>query len=155
MCVVSVSYRLRLQNVMTQNQAAVCEQPDQIAGDNVVEEQDGIDDQIIDLVMPYAIPFPSPEEQTGPKGPSSVKFAEDGFGQLTKWIGDALLRLPDDMRKTLTLYHRAHPGPLQVGSACSGTDAPILVVRAYAEAVRTHLNVHVEVEHTFPGLPYL
>lgn len=149
MCHVAFQQWLRLDEEMNKENV----EPVEPALDAEPDETDQIDP-----FTPFAVPLVDDTvPHSGPGAsvatPSLASFDENGFGQLTTWIGKALMRLPVDMRRTLSLFHRAHPGPLLVGSACSGTDAPILVVKAYAEAVRTHLHLVLEVDHVFPGLP--
>ena len=86
-----------------------------------------------------------------PSSSAPHSFNKHGHSQLIEWIVRALKRLPHEMQACLQRYHlhAESKEPLKVGTACSGTDSPVLVARAYAEAVRQLWGANREVEHVF------
>jgi len=69
-----------------------------------------------------------------PRGP----FSSVGNQLLAHFAEKALRSLPDRARQELKLYFRRHPDKVfQVGTVCSGSDAPCLVLEAIGEGART------------------
>ena len=78
------------------------------------------------------------------------KFEENGFLQLVSWLAQCMQLLGDSARSDLVEYLSKKPFcDMQIGSACSGSDAPLLVAKAFAAAAKTTLGVTMTVEHKF------
>eukprot|EP00435_Cladocopium_sp_Y103_P031668 s2002_g8.t1 len=106
----------------------------QVAATSAKEDLDEEDHELMEAVMPFQVPVPTDEMSRRNKLPPGRKFCDAGFDDLAQWIAKALGRLVPDLQNSLRNYHLAHP-TLSVGTACSGTDAPLMVVRAYQEAL--------------------
>ena len=77
-------------------------------------------------------------------------FALHGATQLRDWIACAMQRLPAAAQCDLAhLLSCSGDVPLRVGTACSGSDAPILVVNALAGAAQRVFGMNVHYEHSF------
>ena len=108
-------------------------------------EEESIDEAIMRRVK-VLCPTPATELQYNLKG----KFAENGFAQLTQFMKEGMLRLADSVRAELMEFLEMQSENIQrIATACSGSDAPLLVCRAFAEAVYEMTGTALDMEHTF------
>ena len=92
----------------------------------------------------------TPEPSTDEPYTVSGSFETNGFQQLTAFVEQGLMRLSDAARSDMIEYFQSicH-GVHTIGTACSGTDAPVLVVRAFAKALKKVCGVSLKVQHCF------
>ena len=98
------------------------------------ETADDESHELMETIVPFAVPVPHDALSRQSKLEPGEKFSESGYDDLAKWIAAALGRLDSDLQRSLRNFHLAEP-LLSVGTACSGTDSPLMMVRAYADAV--------------------
>ena len=68
---------------------------------------------------------------------------------LNRLIHRFLTRLPCGDRSNIKLYVAQHLKVLKVGTACSGTDGPLLCWTAISEVLQSELGASLTVQHTF------
>jgi len=98
------------------------------------EPADDESHELMETIVPFAVPVPHDALSRQSKLEPGEKFSESGYDDLAKWIAAALGRLGSDLQRSLRNFHLAEP-LLSVGTACSGTDSPLMMARAYADAV--------------------
>lgn len=101
------------------------------------------DESLIDAVQPL---FPSPATDQ-PNYNIQGSFEKAGFDQLVEWCCQAVHRLPDGMRADLLEMLSGKP-VLDVASACSGSDGPIMVAKAFVSAMK-RLGTPMQLDHVW------
>ncbi len=81
--------------------------------------------------------------------PSSLRFYEDGPYALDHLFSRMLLSLSASERSSLMSYLCGPDAPHDVGSQCSGTDSPILVVQSLQRVLRQHMGAEWSVGHAY------
>lgn len=89
---------------------------------------------------------PKPPFKGGSYSKPKTSFAENGPKQLEDFICEALDRLGDGVKADMIM---CSPVKFEIGTACSGTDVAVLVVKAYAKAFARKLGRRPEVDHIF------
>ncbi|CAJ1395375.1 unnamed protein product [Effrenium voratum] len=130
--------------------------------DPVGEEFEAECERLLDLMvaesdMQYWLPHTPTPQQPEPAPAycfSSPFYEPSGNRQLQQWLSMAFQRLPDDTRAEVIgrLEVSANSGDAaysSIGTACSGTDAPVLAVKAYNHMCRHLLNRDLPFEHCF------
>ena len=110
------------------------------------DSMEELDESLIDPIMPL-YPNPGPSSTAQPKYNLQGSFDKNGFDQLVDWCCQAVRGLPDGMRADLLEMITRDP-VLQVASACSGSDGPIMVGRALALAMK-QLGAPMELDHVW------
>ena len=77
-----------------------------------------------------------------------VSFECEGDKRLEQFIVHALRSFPPTEREAIRARLMQQPR-MDVGTWCSGTDAPVLMSRAFAEAARSSLQCSADVRHAF------
>ena len=109
--------------------------------------------ELMETIMPFQVPVPSEKSARDGKLPPGRKFCDSGFDDLAQWIAKSLGKLSPDLQQSLRRFHEAYP-MIRVGTACSGTDAPLMMVRAYQDALGKYKGLlskqtSCEVGHAF------
>ena len=92
----------------------------------------------------FAIPDSDPQRRCLPR----ENFAEGGQEQLRQWMKHSLTALDNATQSDLAEL-LSTGAPIHVGTACSGSDAPVLVMKAFVAAVKQQYGVCVDLQHNF------
>ena len=80
------------------------------------------------------------------KGP----FHQHGMRQLEEWTAKALQALDVSTRADMMEYLSLPAcSVMQIGTACSGSDAPVLVAKAFASSVKSIWGIEMQLQHSF------
>ena len=110
-------------------------------------EAEPFDDSRLEYMEPYT-PKPATDPTAGDKGYSNDKqsFESNGDAQLATFLEEALLRLDETTRSEMMTCPLTS---VDIGTLCSGTDAPVLVLKAFRKAASKVLGLNIQLRHRF------
>ena len=96
--------------------------------------------------MVHTPPRPPARIDTGVRPPGT--FVDSGDRVLEQFVAACLARLPPADAANVAAYLK-HKQRFNVGSWCSGTDAPILMCSAVVRSVKSLWNIDLDINHVF------
>ncbi|CAE7664575.1 unnamed protein product [Symbiodinium sp. CCMP2592] len=98
--------------------------------------------------LEHVVPLVLPQMEMEIEEKGLEAFVSTGSTQLRQWIVESIRRLNTSHQSDMA-FALSKAGSIRMATACSGTDAPVLVGKAFADAVRTCFSVRSEFEHVF------
>ncbi|CAE7749628.1 unnamed protein product, partial [Symbiodinium sp. CCMP2456] len=115
--------------------------PEESGSEETASQEGGLD---VRFIEPIVFDIPDSDSRCLPH----QSFVEGGHEQFQQWMKHSLAALDTATQSDLAEL-LSTSAPIHVGTACSGSDAPVLVLKSFLAAVQQQYGVSVQLQHIF------